>query len=71
MTNTKTTHKGRKLSTFVQTQQFELSFSRPVKGVKNETTYLNVTAINPITGQKNKVQLDGSAVAALRRVLAK
>jgi hypothetical protein len=71
MTKTNKTHNGRKLSTLVQTPSFELSFSRPAKGVKSESTHLNVTGYNPITGDINKVRLDGKAVAALRRVLAK
>ena len=71
MTKTKKTNNGRKLSTLVQASTFELSFSRPAKGVKDETTHLNVTGFNPITGEVNKVRLDGRAVAALRRLITK
>jgi hypothetical protein len=71
MTKTTKTKNGRKINTFVQNETYELSFSRPVKGVKSETTHLNVTGFNPATGEVNKVRLDGRAVAALRRVLAK
>lgn len=71
MTKTTKTNGGRKLSTLVRGNSYELSFSRPVRGVKSETTHLNVTGFNPATGEVNKVRLDGRAVAALRRVLAK
>jgi hypothetical protein len=71
MTKTTKTKNGRKVNTFVQNETYEISFSRPTKGVKDETTHLNVTGFNPITGAVNKVRLDGRAVAALRRVLAK
>lgn len=71
MTKTNKTNNGRKISTIVQNETYEISFSRPVKGVKDETTHLNVTGFNPITGAINKVRLNGRAVAALRRVLAK
>ena len=70
MTQTKKTHNGKKVATFVQNDTFELYFSRPNKGVKSETTFLNVTGVNPITGQENKVRLDGRAVATLRKLLA-
>ena len=71
MTKTNKTNNGRKLSTLVQTNSFELSFSRPATGVKNESTHLNVTGFNPTTGEINKVRLDGKAIATLRRILAK
>jgi hypothetical protein len=71
MTKTNKTHNGRKVSTLVKGSTYELSFSRPVKGVKSESTYLNVTGFNPTTGEVNKVRLDGRAVAALRRAIAK
>lgn len=70
MTKTKTTHNGKKVATFVQQDTYELYFSRPNNGVKSETTFLNVTGFNPVTGQENKVRLDGRAVAQLRKVLA-
>lgn len=71
MTKTNKTNNGRKVSTLVKGSTYELSFSRPVKGVKSESTHLNVTGFNPGTGEVNKVRLDGRAVAALRRVIAK
>jgi hypothetical protein len=71
MTKTNKTNNGRKVSTLVKGSTYELSFSRPVKGVKSESTHLNVTGFNPATGEVNKVRLDGRAVAALRRVIAK
>ena len=71
MTKTNKTNNGRKVSTLVKGSTYELSFSRPVTGVKSESTYLNVTGFNPTTGEVNKVRLDGRAVAALRRVIAK
>lgn len=71
MTKTNKTNNGRKLSTLVSNETYELSFSRPVKGVKNESTHLNITGFNPVTGEVNKVRLDGQAVATLRRILAK
>ncbi len=70
MTKTKKTHNGKKVATFVQNDSFELYFSRPTEGVKSETTFLNVTGFNPYTGTVNKVQLDGRAVAQLRKLLA-
>lgn len=71
MTKTTKTKNGRKLSTLVSNETYEFSFSRPVKGVKDETTHLNVTGFNPVTGEVNKVRLDGRAVASLRRILSK
>ena len=71
MTKTYKTKNGRKVNTFVKNENYSLSFTRPVKGVKDEVMHLNVTGINPITKQMNKVRLDGRAVAALRRVLSK
>ena len=71
MTKTNKTNTGRKVSTLVKGSTYELSFSRPVKGVKSESTHLNVTGFNPATGELNKVRLDGRAVANLRKILAK
>lgn len=71
MTKTNKTKNGRKLSTLVTNGSYEFSYSRPAKGVKDETTHLNVTGFNPVTGEVNKVRLDGRAVASLRRILAK
>jgi len=71
MTKTNKTNNGRKVSTLVKGSTYELSFSRPVKGVKSESTHLNVTGFNPATGEVNKVRLDGRAVANLRKILAK
>lgn len=71
MTKTTKTKNGRKLSTLARGKTYELSFSRPVKGVKSESTYLNVTGTNPVTGERNKVRLDGRGVATLRRLLTK
>lgn len=70
MTKTKTTHNGKKVATFVQQDSYELYFSRPTPGTKSASTFLNVTGFNPNTGQENKVQLDGRAVAQLRKLLA-
>lgn len=70
MTKTKTTHNGKKVATFVQQDSYELYFSRPSAGTKSVSTFLNVTGFNPNTGQENKVQLDGRAVAQLRKLLA-
>ena len=70
MTKTKTTHNGKKVATFVQQDSFELYFSRPTPGTKSASTFLNVTGFNPNTGAENKVQLDGRAVAQLRKLLA-
>lgn len=69
MTKHNKTKNGRKINTFVKNENYSLSFTRPVKGVKDETMHLNVTGINPVTKQMNKVRLDGRAVAALRRIL--
>lgn len=71
MTKTNKTNNGRKVSTLVKGSTYELSFSRPAKGVKSERTHLNVTGFNPATGEVNKVRLDGRAVATLRKILAK
>ena len=71
MTKTTKTKNGRKINTFVKNRKYSLSFTRPTKGVKDETIHLNVTGINPATKQMNKVRLDGRAVAALRRILTK
>ena len=71
MTKTNTTKNGRKVSTLVRNTSYELSFSRPSKGVKSESTHLNVTGFNPVTGEVNKVRLDGRAVATLRKILTK
>jgi hypothetical protein len=71
MTKTNKTKNGRKVSTLVRNASYELSFSRPAKGVKSESTHLNVTGFNPATGEVNKVRLDGRAVATLRKILAK
>jgi hypothetical protein len=70
MIKTKNTHNGRKLSTFVKKETFELYFSRPNKGLarKNET-FLNVTSRDLDTGEVNKVRLDANAVEQLRKVL--
>lgn len=70
MTKTKTTHNGKKVATFVQQDSYELYFSRPTEGVKSASTFLNVSGYNPTTGDFNKVQLDGRAVAQLRKILA-
>lgn len=70
MTKHNKTKNGRKINTFVKNENYSLSFTRPVKGVKDEPMHLNVTGINPITKQMNKVRLDGRAVAALRRILS-
>jgi hypothetical protein len=71
MTKTTKTQNGRKVNTFVKNRKYSLSFTRPVEGVKDLRMHLNVTGINPITKQMNKVRLDGRAVAILRRILAK
>jgi hypothetical protein len=70
MTKTNKTKNGRKVNTYVKNENYALSFTRPVKGVKSEKMHLNVTGINPVTKQMNKVRLDGRAVAALRRILS-
>lgn len=71
MTKTTKTKNGRKINTFVKNGKYSLSFTRPVKGVKEEIMHLSVTGINPVTKKMNKVRLDGRAVAALRRILTK
>jgi hypothetical protein len=71
MTKTNKTKNGRKVNTYVRNETYSLSFTRPVKGVKDERTHLNVTGVNPITGEMNKVRLDGRAVATLRKILTK
>jgi hypothetical protein len=71
MTKTNKTKNGRKISTLVKHETYEFSFSRPTKGVKDQTTHLNVTGFNPATGEVNKVRLDGRAVASLRSLLTK
>jgi len=74
MTKTTKTKNGRKLSTLVKNGGFhgyEFSYSRPVAGVKDERTYLNVSGFNPITGGRDKVRLNGKAVATLRHLLTK
>lgn len=71
MTKTNTTKNGRKLSTLVTSNSYEFSFSRPIPGVKSESTYLNVSGNNPVTGEWEKVRLDGRGVAALRNLLIK
>ena len=70
MTKTRQTHNGRKIATFVQQEEYQLYFSRPAEGVKDQTTFLTVLGENPSTGEFNKVRLDGRAVAQLRKVLA-
>lgn len=70
MTKTTKTKNGRKINTYVKSKSFSLSFSRPVKGVKDETVTLSVAGTNPFTNELNRVRLDGRAVAALRRMLA-
>lgn len=70
MTKTTKTKNGRKINTYVKNKSFSLSFSRPVKGVKDETVTLSVAGKNPFTNELNRVRLDGRAVAALRRMLA-
>ena len=70
MTKTTKTKNGRKVNTFVKNSEYTLSFTRPTSGVKDETTFLNVSGYNPATGEYGKVRLDGRAVAQLRRVLA-
>ena len=70
MTKTQLRNNGKKVSTFVQTGTYECYYSRPVPGVKSESTHLNVSGVNPVTGEIDKVRLDGKAVAALRKVLA-
>lgn len=71
MKNTTKTSNGRKLSTHVKYGEFEVYFSRPVKGVKSERTNLNVTGINPLTGEKTLVQLNGRNVLSLRKLISK
>lgn len=70
MTKTSKTKNGRKINTYIKNENYALSFTRPVKGVKDERMHLNVTGINPLTKKMSKVRLDGRAVAALRRMLA-
>lgn len=70
MTKHKKTNNGRKINTYVRNGKYSLSFTRPTKGVKDERMHLNVTGVNPVTGQMNKVRLDGRAIATLRRILA-
>jgi len=71
MTKTKKTKNGRKLSTLVATPTYELAFSRPVKGVKNETTRLSIKGFDALTGTVARIRLDGRAVATLRNLIAK
>lgn len=71
MTKHNKTKNGRKINTFVRNENYALSFTRPVEGVKDERMHLNVSGVNPITGKMNKVRLDGRAIASLRRILAK
>jgi hypothetical protein len=70
MTKTTKTKNGRNVNTYIKNENYALSFTRPVKGVKDERMHLNVTGINPLTKKMSKVRLDGRAVAALRRMLA-
>lgn len=71
MTKTKKSKDGRKINTYVRNETYSLSFTRPVEGVKDARMHLNVTGVNPITGELNKVRLDGRAVATLRKILTK
>lgn len=70
MTKTKTTHNGKKVSTFIKNTNYEIYFSRPVAGVKSQSSHLNLSGVNPQTGERSRVQLDGKAIVALRKVLA-
>jgi hypothetical protein len=69
MTKTIKTHKGRKVSTRVLQNPYELYFSRPAKGVKDQITFLSVQGPNPATGEIERVRLDGRIVAQLRKML--
>ena len=71
MTTHNKTKNGRKINTLVTNKNYALSFTRPVKGVKDETMHLTVMGINPITKKMNNVHLDGRAIATLRRILTK
>ena len=70
MTKTTKAKNGRKVNTFVKNSNYTLSFTRPTAGVKDESTFLNVSGFNPSTGEFGKVRLDGRAVTQLRKVLA-
>lgn len=70
MTQTKQTKNSKKLQTIVRQDTFELYFSRPLPGRKDKPTILDVTALNPVTGEFNKVRLNSRAIASLRGVLA-
>lgn len=70
MTKKTKTKNGRQINIYVRNSNYSLSFTRPVEGVKDKRMHLNVTGINPTTKKMSKVQLDGRAIAALRRMLA-
>jgi hypothetical protein len=70
MTKHNKTKNGRKINTYVRNEKYSISFTRPIEGVKDERMHLNVTGVNPVTKKMNKVQLNGRAIAILRKLLA-
>ena len=70
MTKHNKTKNGRKINTYVRNAGYALSFTRPVKGVKDERMHLNVTGINPLTKKMTKVRIGGRAIVELRKILA-
>jgi hypothetical protein len=63
------TKNGRKVSTFVKNRDYSLYLTGPSKGVKDLGTTLSIVGVNPATGLKSLVKLDGRAVSLLRTIL--
>lgn len=68
MTKNKLTHGGTKQSTFVQINGAEFYFSRPV-GNKKGSTFINISGVNPVTGDRQKVRLDARQLNTLRKLI--
>lgn len=67
MIKTKTTHKGRKTSIYVNQERFVAYLSKA--NTKSEATYLTLSTFDENDNQ-TKLRLNGTQVATLRKILA-